>query len=267
MFGANKVLKNQQLKETWVAVAVGGASLIGGVMQSNAAGAAANQAAQGNANALAQQRQMFDITQANNQPYMQAGQNALGQINTGLAPGGQFTHQFNAGDLNSNLAPNYNWQLQTGLQTNQNLANVSGGIGGNEMTALNQYAQNYAGNAYQNAFNNYNTNQSNIFNRLSSIAGLGQNAANSVGNQGVGYAGNMANASIGMGNAQAAGAIGSANAISGGLSNAAMWGSMGLGGNSGSNSWYSNPAPATYNNASGFQTPQGQADTALLGTY
>jgi hypothetical protein len=249
---------------TWVAVAVGGASLISGQMNASAAQQAAQQAAQGNANALQQQKDMFNTIQSNNQPYMQAGQNALSQINSGLTPGGQFTHQFNAGDLNSNLAPNYQWQLNTGLQTNANAANATGGIGGNEMVALNQYAQNYAGNAYQNAFNNYNTNQSNIFNRLSSIAGLGQNAATNVGNQGTTLAGNMGQASIGAGNAQAAGTIGSANAISGGLSNAALWGT--LGNNMGSNSWYGS-TPATYNNAAGFQTPQGQADTALLGTY
>jgi hypothetical protein len=227
---------------TWVAVAVGGAGLIGASMQADAAGNAASQAAAGNRASLAQQQQMFNTINQQNQPWIQSGQNALGTLNEGLAPGGQFTHQFNAQDLNTNLAPNYQWQLNTGLQTNANAANAQGGLGSNEMVALNQYAQGLAGNAYQNAFSNYNTNQTNIFNRLSSIAGLGQNAAANVGNQGTTLAGNMGQASIGVGNAQAAGTIGQANAISGGLSNAALWGGLGM--QSSPNSWYTNTTPS-----------------------
>ena len=253
---------------TWVAVAVAGAGLIGSSMQADAASSAAGQAAAGQNRALNMNQGMFNTIQSNNQPYMQAGQTSLNQLGQGTQEGGQFNHQFTTQDLQSNLAPNYNWQLQTGLQTNQNMANAQGGIGGNEMVALNNYAQGLAGNSYQNAFNNYNTQQSNIFNRLSSIANLGQNSANAVGQQGTALAGNMGQAAIGAGNAQAAGTIGQANAVSNGLSSAAMWGGMGAtGGLGGSNpsSWYQSPQQT--GTASSFYSPQGQQDAALLGTH
>lgn len=210
----------------WYAVAIGGASLVGGYLNNKAAGNAAGQASQANANALGQQQNTFDRIQSNNAPWMQAGQNAVGQMGQMAGPGGSMSHAFNNTDLQSNLAPNYQFGLNTGLQETQNAANAQGGLGGNEMLALNNYSQNYAGNAYQNAFNNYQTSQNNIFNRLGSIASLGQNAASNTGNTGAQISGGMANSAVGIGQAQAAGTIGQANAISNGIGGAAMWGAM-----------------------------------------
>lgn len=137
---------------------------------------------------------------------------------------GQFTHQFDANDLQTNLAPNYQFQLDQGLGATKNAGNLQSGlISGNTLKGVNDYAQNYAGNAYQNAFNNYNTNQSNIFNRLSNIAGLGSGANQITANAGTTTAGNVGNAQMASGAAQAAGTVGSANALSGGVQNAASW--------------------------------------------
>ena len=243
----------------WVA----GAIVVGAVVSSDASSNAADKAAQGNQNAINSQQGMFNTIQQNNQPYMQAGQTALNQLSDGTAAGGQFTHQFNAQDLNSSLAPNYQWQLDQGLQATQNAANQQGGFSGNQLKAVNDYAQNYAGNSYQQAFANYNTNQTNIFNRLSSIAGLGQNAASYVGNNGAQISSGVASAQIGAGDAQAAGTVGSANAISNGLTGAAMWSNLGNNGTSGSNpSWYqSYQNNSNMNNAmngnSGYTNPVG----------
>lgn len=200
---------------------------ISGILGAGASIYGANQAAKGNQAALAQQQGMFNTINGQQQPFMQGGYSALNSINAGLQPGGQFTHQFNASDLNANLAPNYQFMLNQGLGATANQANAQGGLGGNEMKAINDYAQNYAGNAYQQAFSNYTTNQNNIFNRLSSIAGLGQNAAANVGNQGTTLAGNMGQAASNIGNANSAGTIGASNAIGGGLSGAAFWSGLG----------------------------------------
>ena len=111
-----------------------------------------------------------------------------------------------------------------GLGAVRNQLNASGGlVSGNTLKGINDYAMNYAGNAYQNAFSNYTANQSNIFNRLSSIAGLGQTANQGTANAGVQTAANIGNAQIGAGQAQASGTVGAANAISGGANNALGW--------------------------------------------
>jgi hypothetical protein len=243
---------------------VGGAIVGGALINAWASNQASNQAAEGQQNAINSQQGMFNTIQNNNQPYMQAGQNALNQLSTGTSAGGQFTHQFNANDLKTNLAPNYQWQLDQGLQATQNAANLQGGLSGNQLKAVNDYAQNYAGNAYQQAFANYNTNQTNIFNRLSAIADLGQNAAAQTGNNGAQISSGIANSSAGLGAAQAAGTVGSANALSNGLTGAAMWSNLGNNGTSGSSnpSWYqSYQNNAGVNNAmagqSGYTNPVG----------
>jgi len=226
-----------------------GANLLSGWMGSNAAqgaaseqSAAAIQAAQIQAQSvqaqLAQQQSMYNSNVARQQPWVTQGGQAASTLsdlmgtsgNTGAAGYGSLTHQFGASDLASNLAPNYAFQLDQG---NQALAaqqsatgNIGSGQGAKDAVA---YNQNFAGSAYQNAFNNYTTNQSNLYNRLSGISALGQNAAAGVGNQGVQVANSMSstmqsgttasnNYLTGAAAAGAAGQVGSANAWSSGLS-------------------------------------------------
>lgn len=149
----------------------------------------------------------------------QTGGTSVGGIDPGY-----FTHQFNASDLNANLAPNYQFQLDQGLGALKNAGNLQSGlISGNTLKGINDYAQNFAGGAYQNAFNNYTANQSNIFNRLSNIAGLGQTSTANTGNAGTTLASNAGNSMIAQGTAQAGGTVGAANAITGGLNNAQGW--------------------------------------------
>ena len=147
---------------------------------------------------------------------------------TGGVPLGYFSHQFNANDLNDTLAPNYAFMRDQGLGATANQLNVSGGnLSGNALQGINTFAQNYAGNAYQNAFNNYTANQSNIFNRLSTIAGLGS-AANQQSSALAGtLAPSIANSQIAGGQAQAAGIVGGANALAGGANNAMGWYQLG----------------------------------------
>ena len=201
-----------------LAAATIGSSLIG----ANASNQAANTGAQSAANSAAVQQQMFNTVNQQQAPYRQAGYSALNQLTGYTGPGGSMTQPFTASDLNSYLAPNYQWQLQQGENALMNQQNLTGGVNsGNTATALQNWAQNYAGNAYQNAFNNYQTQQSNIFNRLASIAGLGQQSGQITANTGTQMAGNIGNAMIAGGQARAAGQMGVANALGSGLTNAA----------------------------------------------
>jgi hypothetical protein len=142
---------------------------------------------------------------------------------SGGVPSGYFAHQFNAGDLNANLAPNWAFGLQQGQGAAANALNLTGGIGGNFGKGLVDYTLAKSGDLYQNAYNNYTANQTNIFNRLSNIAGLGQTANANVGNAGTTISGNVANSQMAAGTAAAGGIVGGANALSGGLNNASSW--------------------------------------------
>jgi hypothetical protein len=141
-------------------------------------------------------------------PYQEAGVGALNEINKQMP---YLTHQFDANDLNSGLAPNYQFMLGQGQMANQRAANVGGGaLSGNTLTGLNRYTQDYAGNAYQNAFNNYNTQRNNIYNTLSGIAGMGSTANQQGIGAGTAYGTNTTNLNTGLAAANAAATIGKA---------------------------------------------------------
>ena len=215
-----------------------GSNLIGGAMQSDAAQSAADTQAATASQQMALQKQIFDTQNKQLAPQRGLGYTAVNQIGS-LLPGtsqtydaqgnpigtqtGQdyLTHQFNAQDLNANLAPNYQWQLGQGQQATNAQSNATGGlVGGNAQKALQDYTQNFAGNAYQNAFNNYSNQRSNIYNTLASIAGLGQSAQNATNTAASNYGTNVGNLATGSAAAQGAGMVGSANAWSGALGNA-----------------------------------------------
>lgn len=194
--------------------AIAVATIGGALISANASSNASNQAAQGNANAQAIQQNMFSTVQNQTQPYSTAGANAMSSLGTFMnGSGGQ---SFTNADLNANLAPNYQFQLGQGMGATANAMNAQGGLGGNEAKALSDYSQNYAAGAYQNAFNNFNTSQGNIYNRLSGIAGIGAQANQTLAGAATGAANGMSSASIGQGNAAAAGTMGAGNALSGG---------------------------------------------------
>lgn len=198
------------------------ATVASAALSANASSNAANTAAGSSYLANQMQQQMFNTINAQQAPYRQAGYTALNQLGQLTGPGGYMSQPFTAADLNSYLAPNYQWQLGQGLGALNNQLNTTGGVNsGNTLKAIQDYAQNYAGNAYQNAFNNYQTQQGNIFNRLSDIAALGQGANQITAKTGTTTAANAGQAMQNAGQAAAAGQIGQANAISGGLNNLA----------------------------------------------
>jgi hypothetical protein len=152
------------------------------------------------------------------QPYQATGVKGLNQINQ-LADTGYLTHQFNAADLAAGLAPNYDFMLQQGQMANQRAANVGGGaLSGNTLQGLNRYTQDYAGNAYQNAFTNYQNQRNNIYTNLAGMAGIGQTANTGAQAAGTSYGKGTTDLQTALANAQAAAAIGKAQAVAGGTS-------------------------------------------------
>ena len=141
-----------------------------------------------------------------------------GPTNVAATPGYQFSLQQGENSIQNTAAAKGN------LLSGQTLADMSGFASG---LASQTYQQQYnnAQQEYANAFNIYNTNSNNNYNRLSGMASLGQNAASTTGNQGVATGANVANTTTGIGNATAAGTVGSANAVNGTLGNLSNMGS------------------------------------------
>lgn len=198
------------------AAIVGGTTLVGSYLASNASKSAANTIA--NATTAGQQQMQGNLQalSPNYTPYMNLGQTGVNQLNAQIP---DLTQSFGPQQLQSNLAPNYQFMLNQGLGAQSQAMNVGGG-GSNINTANTKFAEDYASNAYQNAFNNYQTQQSNIFNRLASVAGIGSNAVSGLSNLATGTASNITQLGVGGAQATAAGITGSANAISSGIQGA-----------------------------------------------
>jgi hypothetical protein len=216
-----------------------GASVIGAGLQADAAKSAADTQSAAAQAAIAQQQKNFETINAQQAPYRAAGYGALNKI-ANLGGGGTqqydangnpigattgasdyLTHQFNAADLKAGLSPNYDFMLQQGQMANQRAANAGGGaIGGNALQGLNKYTQDYAGNAYQNAFTNYQNQRSNIYNTLANIAGIGQTGQNATNTAATNATNAASQLGVGSAAAQAAGTTGSANAYTNAINNA-----------------------------------------------
>ena len=202
---------------TWGMTAVAGATLVAGYMQSQAAGNAASQYANAANQGIQYNQQMYNQVLGQNQPYMNAGQTGLNLYNN-LANSGYLTANPTMNDL-TQLMPNYQFGLTQGLgQTNAQINAGGGYLSGNEIQGANTFAQNYAGNSLQNAFNNYQANRSNVVSNVNALTGVGQQANQTVANAAAGTSANVGNLMSSIGNAQAAGTMGQANAYANGLS-------------------------------------------------
>ena len=194
----------------------GGIGAVNSSNISNAIGAGVNAQAAANAQSQGVLKDVYNTNLGFQQPYQAAGTGAVNQL---AAQQPYLTHQFDATDLQKGLAPNYDFMLQQGQMANQRAANVGGGaLSGNTLQGLQNYTQNYAGNAYQNAFNNYQNQRNNIYNSLSGIANIGQTANTGATTAGQNYGTGTVGLNTGLAGVQAAGLLGQAQAGASGAS-------------------------------------------------
>ena len=214
---------------TWVAAAIVGGALIGGVSSSRAASTQARATEQASAvqersaeRGIEAQERMFDRQVALQEPFRQAGVNALPE----LVAASRYTpfgmEQFRAD-------PGYQFRLKEGLRAVENSASARGGLlSGNLMRGLVDYGQGMGSQEFTNAFNRYQVERAARLNPLQSLAGVGQstaaNIAGQAGQLGSGIAStygqlgqNLGANLIGAGNARASGYVGAANALTGGM--------------------------------------------------
>lgn len=236
-----------------------GGSIIGAVGASKAAGAQANAAKsaaqlqhEDQMASLAFQKQEFSTEQANMAPWLKAGTQGIGTLSGLLSTPGQglltpWTDTFKAPTAAEAAAtPGYQFALEQGQNSIQNSAAGRGGLlSTGTMKTLDQYSQGLASQTYSDTYNRalgeyqqrYNIfqgNQTNEFNRLAAISGVGQQAATTLGQQGQAAASNIANINLTAGAQQGAnlnlagyargtGYAGISNALIGGMSNISQY--------------------------------------------
>jgi hypothetical protein len=175
----------------WIlpALAFGGSTLLG----ASASKSAAKTQAASTDRATELQERMFNKQLELQEPFRQAGVNALNKIESG--------------NIMGEMDPSYSFRFQEGLKALDRQAAARGGlISGGALKAAQRYGQDVASTEFGNAYN-----------RLASRAGFGQTATNNMGTA-AGNFGTMAGNNMMAGaNARASGYVGGANALTGGL--------------------------------------------------
>lgn len=165
----------------WVAVAVAGTSLIGGMMQADAAGDAAATQAGSAREGIAEQRRQFDALQKLLAPYAGAGTDALSAQRDLIGLNGAGPQQQAIGGLETSpMFTALTRQGERGILAN---ASATGGLrGGNTQAALAEFRPALLAQLIEQQYG-----------RLGGLTSVGQNAAAGVGNAGMQTGNNVAN--------------------------------------------------------------------------
>jgi hypothetical protein len=185
-----------------------GASLGGAteeVTGGGAAGAAKDAAATANAAAerdLALRTRMYEEGVARQQPFYQAGVNALPQYVSGIQEGGELVRGFTPADFTTD--PGYAFRLSEGQKGLERTAAARGGlISGAALKAAGRYGQEMASQEFGNAYNRFRDTQGLRRNALAGVAGYGPTAATSMNAAGQTYASGAGNIMSGQGETSA----------------------------------------------------------------
>jgi hypothetical protein len=192
------------------------AGTIGSMYSANkAAGAQADAAHE--ANAL--QWKMFEQSRADQMPWLKNGTEAVNALagRLGLNGGnGDLMRSFTAADFQKD--PGYDFRLKEGQKGIDNqFARAGGLLSGAALKAANRFNQDFASNEYGNAYNRFNADQANKYNRLASLANVGQVTANQVGNNALQTGQIVGSSRMDAGNARASGYMGMSNALNNGI--------------------------------------------------
>ena len=160
-------------------------------------------------NSLDFQKQEFNTQQANEQPFLKAGQGAVAQLSSLTNAPGQGLLANYPGSFTAPTAqqaqqtPGYQFTLQQGEQALDRGAAARGSVlTGGTGEAEQQYGQGLASQTYQQTYNNaltqyqqaynqFQNNQANQYNRLAGLAGTGQVSAGQLGSTGQAAATNI----------------------------------------------------------------------------
>lgn len=167
---------------TWGIVASTVVGAYGAYSQKKAGDKAARAAGQGSDAEIAERRRQFDLTREDQKPWMQAGTDALGRMQS-----------LNNGDFSQFYqSPDYKFSMDQGLKGLERGAAARGGLysGGADADRM-QFASGLA-----------TQNYGNFYNRLAGLSGTGQTTASGLGALGMGMANANANSISGATNAR-----------------------------------------------------------------
>jgi hypothetical protein len=145
-------------------------------------------------------------------PFREAGVNALGRIQTGLAPGGEFAQPFTAERFQQD--PGYAFRLSEGQKALERQAAARGGLmSGSALKAATRFGQEMGAQEFQSAFNRYYAERAAQLDPLFTLYAGGLGASGDLSGAAGTMGANIANFLGAGGQAQAAGVLGSANAL------------------------------------------------------
>ena len=184
-----------------------GSAVIGGIASGKAASAQERAAAEG---AAAQER-MFNRQVQLQEPFRQAGVNALPEL-VAASRYEPFTIEKFQAD------PGYAFRLKEGLRALESSAAARGGLlSGNQMRGVTQFGQELGSQEFTNAFNRYQAERAARLNPLQSLTGMGQTTAQNLAGQAGQFGQAQAANAAAMGNIRASGYMNTANALTGAL--------------------------------------------------
>jgi len=200
-------------------------SVLGSKSQASAAEAAAGTSAGAQAYSADIQKEMYEQTRADQEPWRIAGEKALQAIQE--RPDFEFT----AADFENFKDPAYDFRVQEGINALDRSAASRGRLlSGAQDKAVTRYGSNLASQEYMNAFNRALTTENVNLAREQSLANVGQSATNvvsqagqataaNIGSGAIQSAGQQSNALIAGGQAQAQGYAGVATAANQAIGN------------------------------------------------
>jgi hypothetical protein len=177
---------------------------IGSILGTDKSGQAIDAQSAATAQANETLKQMYNQQREDLSPYREAGTTALSGMQDP-----NFQKSFTMADFNAD--PGYQFRLQEGQKALERSAAARGGLmGGATLKALTNYGQGAGAQEYQAAYDRFNNDQNTRFGRLSTISGMGLNAAGQTANAAQNYGNQVSANQIGLGNAQAGAYMGQA---------------------------------------------------------
>jgi hypothetical protein len=233
---------------SFIATAIIGSAVVGGVLSSNAQRRAASTASRAQTQAadqsIAEQRRQFDAVQQLMAPYVQSGTTALSRYNALTGLSGEEAQQSMIQQISSGAE--YGALVRAGEEGILQSASATGGLrGGNTQSALARFRPEILSSLIRDEYS-----------RLGNMASMGQNAAAGLGNAGMQLGQNISNQYGQIGQAQAGAALARGQAT------ANMWGniagSVGLAAGMGGFGNRPTPTPAGFDQMlTNVQTPVG----------
>jgi hypothetical protein len=160
--------------------AVAAGAIVGGAAIAGSGGSVINEARaqdiqkKAQEDALEEGQTGFDFQAAELAPFVQAGKDSLATL-TGEID--ELTRPFTNDDFVKD--PGFEFRLAEGQKAIDNtLSRIGLTESGAAVKAATRFSQNFASNEFQNAFNRFQTTQTNRFNRLASLVDTGQQATN-----------------------------------------------------------------------------------------